>query len=89
MAFTIFYFIRSCSRRQLLVHRVLNQISGLGFPFFQMPVLNWWSLVLIMFFIMLFSVIKEEGPDNEQDKEPSERANEEPDVVCSENLFIV
>ncbi len=30
---------------------------------------------------MSCSVIKEEGPDNEQDKEASERANEEPEVV--------
>ncbi|XP_073804167.1 kinesin-like protein KIF21A isoform X2 [Danio rerio] len=31
------------------------------------------------------SVIKEEGPDNEQDKEASERANEEPDVDGSDH----
>lgn len=30
---------------------------------------------------MSYSVIKEEGPDNEQDKEVSERANEEPEMV--------
>ncbi|XDV25319.1 hypothetical protein PO909_029252, partial [Leuciscus waleckii] len=31
------------------------------------------------------SVIKEEGPDNEQDKEASERANEEPDMDVSDH----
>lgn len=30
---------------------------------------------------MSYSVIKEEGPDNEQDKEASERASEEPEAV--------
>lgn len=52
-------------------------------------VLNLWSLVLIIFLIMLFSVIKEEGPDNEQDKEPSDRANEEPEAVCFYRLHFV
>ncbi|XP_056603911.1 kinesin-like protein KIF21A isoform X1 [Triplophysa dalaica] len=31
------------------------------------------------------SVIKEEGPDNEQDKEPSDRANEEPEADGSDH----
>ncbi|XP_065130852.1 kinesin-like protein KIF21A isoform X2 [Paramisgurnus dabryanus] len=33
----------------------------------------------------LVSVVKEEGPDNEQDKEPSERANEEPEADGSDH----
>lgn len=28
-----------------------------------------------------YSVIKEEGPDNDQDKEPSDRTSEEPEAV--------
>lgn len=47
------------------------------------------EFILVGEFIYVFySVIKDEGPDNDQDKEPSERISEEPEVVRLFDLFI-
>lgn len=42
---------------------------------------------LLLFISAPYSVVKEEGPDNDQDKEPSDRASEEPEAVRWIDLF--
>lgn len=47
----------------------------------------WFRIWPTVFIYAPYSVVKDDGPDNDQDKEPSDRASEEPEAVRLIDLF--